>query len=1768
MSESDNIKKLTDLKKKRGTIKGMLTQFEKCVNLLVGSEINPKQRAELELRIKSAQGLHHEFNKIQSLIEELVQEKDMSEQLEYRESFDNSYYSSVAEANCLINQISSLKHECNSNGSEHTCNSNTIVKLPTISLPNFDGSYDSWLEFKDMFLSMIHNSKQLDNIQKYHYLRSSLSGNALQVIKSLEFTSDNYSIAWELIENRFNNNQLLIRNHVKALFSMSAVYKESPAQIRKLIDTVLKNLRALKTLGEPTESWDTLIIHIITTKLDVVIEKEWEQFKNTSAGNSDKKFNLESLIQFLKYKADTLEMVKVLPTPSSHAGQDNAKKQSHSFVATQNKKKFYKSTRTCVKCNGKHPLYGCQQFLDLDSNIKLQFIRDKILCINCLRPGHAVNDCQAGPCKQCYGKHNTLLHNELNKDGTVPSAAQIHQDRPSDSQHRSSSVVQTLHTVVNSHNNNCKSLLSKHALQSVLLSTATVEVAGKDNKYYKARALLDNGSQHCFITDSFCKKLNTQRLQSTSLISGIGNSATQAIHSCEINLRSIHGDHDFHIKCLVLPSITSTIPATSIDIHNISIPKDIKLADPTFCIPSHIDLLIGADCFWDLVVSGKIRLPSGPYLVNTKLGWIITGPLYTENSHTNKVQCHVAQFTQLNEQLKQFWEIEEISCSGQKLSREESSCENLFTQTTTRVDNGRFSVQIPLKESAESLGDSYEVAKTRFLSLERKLVRNPQYKRMYSDFMQEYLSLGHMTRIDNDYTKPFYFLPHHGVLREDSVTTKLRVVFDASQKTSTQKSLNDIQLIGPALQNDLFSILLRFRQYKYVACADIEKMFRQILVHEEQRNLQLILWRENPSDPLSVYRLNTVTYGTASAPYLCIRCVRQLGLECTDELVSQTILEDFYVDDLITGANSKTQLSYICKKVTEICQSGCFPLRKWITNSPNIVSHTAQNANSSKYLSLGENVSSKTLGLGWFNSKDEFHFTSKINNDFSNVTKRSILSAISQIYDPLGLLSPVVIVVKALLQKLWLTKVGWDDALPPDIVLYWKKFVESISNLYKLRIPRFVMCDSPKVIELHIFTDASQIAYGACAYIRTWNANGDITVKLLCAKSRVAPVKPVSIPRLELCGALVGAKLLEKVRQSLRVTFNNIVLWTDSTIVLGWLKMSPNQLKTFVQNRVVEINELSNNLCWFHVSGINNPADLLSRGKGLDELSALPLWWTGPLFLHEKVNDWSSTQHNLNQIQTEILPELKSNIVSVPTCVNNSDGVIKFERFSSYNRLQRACAFVLRFINNAKTKDHSKRFTGQLTVEELKNATTLLVKLVQRESFPNELKALTNNLPCKPSRNLSSLNIFLDKNKLIRVGGRLGNSDFLYDKKHPILLCSKHHFTLLLFNFQHKQLLHPGPQMLLAQIRESWWPLGGRNLAKQVVHRCTKCYRLKAITSQPIMGNLPNERLQPGFPFLRCGVDYAGPMFILNRKGRGAKLEKCYLCLFICFSTKALHLELVTTLSSEGFILALKRFISRRGKPLQIFSDNGRNFVGAAKEFTHSLNKCSDDLQNFSSENHIEFKFIPPYSPHFGGLWEAGVKSCKHHIARAIGNAHLTYEEFSTVLAQIEAVLNSRPIYPMSSDPDDFTPLTPGHFLIGRPLTAPAERDVMTVATHSLSRYRRIEQLRQHFWARWSSEYVPELQKRSKWKTTKEALSPNTLVLLKDDNMPPLKWRLGRILTVFPGKDGVPRVASIRTATGVIERAFSKICPLPVPRDHLEASDTSATVTSSHQGNL
>lgn len=316
-----------------------------------------------------------------------------------------------------------------------------------------------------------------------------------------------------------------------------------------------------------------------------------------------------------------------------------------------------------------------------------------------------------------------------------------------------------------------------------------------------------------------------------------------------------------------------------------------------------------------------------------------------------------------------------------------------------------------------------------------------------------------------------------------------------------------------------------------------------------------------------------------------------------------------------------------------------------------------------------------------------------------------------------------------------------------------------------------------------------------------------------------------------------------------------------------------------------------------------------------------------------------------------------------------------------------------------------------------------------------------------------------------------------------------------------------------------------------------------------IMGNLPTDRVEIGFPFSTVGTDFAGPFLITDRKGRGCKITKCYLCIFICFRFKCVHLELVSELTKDAFILTLNRFIARRGLPNVIYCDNGTNFVAAAKEIKKFVQSNSNSITDFAATRGIEFRFSPAYAPHFNGLAEAGVKSAKFHLHRILGQSHLTFEELTSLFAQIEAILNSRPLSPLSPSPHDFQPLTPAHFLIGRPLTAlPAPSYVNSKIQH-LNRHQRLQHLKQHFWQRWSTEYVAELQQRTKWRTKCRDLKLDDLVLIKDEHSPPLYWRLGRVSKLYPGADGVPRVADVATANGNVRRAINRLCSLPLSED-------------------
>ncbi|GFT01667.1 integrase catalytic domain-containing protein [Trichonephila clavipes] len=404
--------------------------------------------------------------------------------------------------------------------------------------------------------------------------------------------------------------------------------------------------------------------------------------------------------------------------------------------------------------------------------------------------------------------------------------------------------------------------------------------------------------------------------------------------------------------------------------------------------------------------------------------------------------------------------------------------------------------------------------------------------------------------------------------------------------------------------------------------------------------------------------------------------------------------------------------------------------------------------------------------------------------------------------------------------------------------------------------------------------------------------------------------------------------------------------------------------------------------------------------------------------------------------------------------------------------------------------------------------------------------------------------------RLFDPGGRLKHSTLSEFQKHQMMLPKAHHLTDLIIEHYHKKSLHSGLQTTLYLIRQFYWIPSGQNRVRRILNKCITCFRIKTQTIYQMMGDLPRDRIVPSRPFEKVGLDYAGPIITKPNLKRSRVTLKSYIAIFICFSTKATHLEVVSDLTTEAFLACLRRFIARRSKPSVIWSDNATNFKGARNILNEWNEICkSNRIQLFSAEEGIEWNFIPPVSPHFGGLWEANIKSMKRILLKVAKSAIMNFEELTTLMAQIEAVLNSRPLSPLTSDPNDLNPLTPGHFLTNCAISSFPEPYTASDSLSYHSRWKLIQSLRDKFWNRWSTEYLTHLQTRAKWSVQNPNLMENQLVLLKDSNTKPLDWPMGRILEVFPGSDGLVRVVNVKTSTGILKRAITKVVPLPIPVD-------------------
>ncbi|XP_055585373.1 uncharacterized protein LOC129738208 [Uranotaenia lowii] len=1086
------------------------------------------------------------------------------------------------------------------------------------------------------------------------------------------------------------------------------------------------------------------------------------------------------------------------------------------------------------------------------------------------RTSHMARECQSKfLCRNCGGRHHTLVCFK-GKEGENPESSRSGETNgtsKSDQLRGESSF-----RISNPASSTCLSSgVERMANGRVLLATAVVHLEDELGNRYPARALLDSGSESNFMSERLSQRLTMSRKRVDVAILGIGRTSTRVKQKVQAVVRSRVNSYCKEMEFLVLPRVTVDLPTATVSTDEWSFPDGIVLADPSFFESKVVDVVLGIESFFDFFETGK-RISIGdqlPTLTESVFGWVVSGGL--SQCTSARIACNVSSTESLETLVARFWACEELG-SENLYSREERHCEDTFQKTVKRDSNGRHTVSLPKNEEVfPKLGESKEIALRRLGATERRLARNADLRELYTKFMEEYIQLGHMEEVEEASDIKRCFLPHHPVEKEDSTTTKLRVVFDASCKTTTGVSLNDGLLTGPVIQDDLRAIILRCRMRQIMVVADVEKMFRQINITREDRPLQSILWRRSPSEPVKTFELKTVTYGTKPAPFLATRTLKQLALDEGERfpLASKVFSEDTYMDDVVSGAEDANAALELRIQLDKAARAGGFRLRKFASNCLEVLQGLPQESVAIKEASDGSDIdpSMKVLGLTWLPKSDVFmyHFNIPEIPKSTVLTKRKVLSVIATLFDPLGLLGAAITTAKIFMQQLWTLRnnddqrLDWDQPLPPTVGEDWLKYYEQLGSLNGIRIERCNIIPGAIYKEIHCFSDASEKAYGGCVYLKSINSDGEVKICLLSAKSRVAPLASQSIPRLELCGALLTAELFNFVKDAMKFDCP-VYFWTDSTCVWRWLQAVPSTWTTYVANRVAKIQQLTEGFEWRHVPGVDNPSDLISRGIPPAEIGQNRLWWEGPCWLALDKENWPELPANH---LAEIGDEERRRTTVTALATNNSEHESDFNRwyfslYSDYTKMVRGTAYLLRLKKLLKSKRQVK-FQAFLQSAEMEEAERALVKCVQKECFADELRVLSKGEFVSRQSKLRWFNPKIFSDGLLRIGGRLSNSSESETAKHPVVLPARHNFTRLILEHFHRRLLHAGPQLLLATVRLKFWPLGGRSVARQIVQKCHTCFRARPTPIQQFMSELPASRVTVSRAFSRTGVDYFGP---------------------------------------------------------------------------------------------------------------------------------------------------------------------------------------------------------------------------------------------------------------------------------------------------------------------
>ena len=1430
------------------------------------------------------------------------------------------------------------------------------------------------------------------------------------------------------------------------------------------------------------------------------------------------------------------------------------------------------SAKHCPVCAQNHPLWRCSSFAEKSLNDRWDVIWKHGCCINCFGD-HLVRQCQSERrCRVCNGKHHTLLHRDRVQKKTVSS-----EETPDN---RSNGAGVNTHSVqcdacdlnerTKSDSEDCSVVTSginyveKGTRIRVRLKVLPVSVwhPGSD-RIVSTYAFLDEGSNSTLCTESLIKRLGITGQRVKYAMSTVGNTSERWGKRTSLSFKGINECDQVNVSNVLavssLPDLRHSVPSRE-DAKRYSYLRDIDFPSLEY---EQVDLLVGADVqMAHIPKEVRQRNSDEPTAVHTGLGWTLVGPepLISENDLVSPPLINFVEVDNevLHQQMLRAYNHDfPNERGGVGLSVEDRKALTVM-ERTVKFNEGHYTISLPWKSDAIVLPNNRSVAERRVLNLRRRLIDDHEFSLKYRAKINEYLENGYARRVvepESAASCRTWYLPHH------ATGDKFRIVFDCGA-TYKGTSLNENLMQGPDHTNNLIGVLLRFREGSIGVVADIRSMFHQVRVDPDDYDSLRFLWwsTDDLHSPPQDFQMLVHLFGATSSPSCCSFALKQVAKDnplCVDSDVLHSIRRNFYVDDWLKSFNRKAEAVGVIEQIRLSLDYAGFHLTKFVSSEAEVLLGVPEEdlSISMKDLDL-DGVQGKALGLIWNASSDQFGVKVKISS--KPYTRRGILSMVSQLYDPLGFVQPFLLPVKILLQGLCAAGLGWDDDIPPDRKDLWYQWLDSLHHLENLILKRcyWPIRFKPVLFELHCFCDASCDGYSSVVYLRMVNEVGLVHCEFVLGRSRVTPLKTITIPRLELIAAVVGVDLVQFLKREMELSISRVVFWTDSTSVLCYVRNTTKRFHVFVANRVAKILEGSNSSQWRYVDSKNNPADIGSRGLMPDQTTKGEIWFKGPPFLRKEESFWPAL--------SKVLPELVDSdpeVMGVHACSTQAslpkdDAVDRLlHHFSSLPKLLKSVVFLTRLglYLHQKFVTHSvdvPTLKKPLSTLDLETALNSVVRHVQSRSFSAELKLLSNqdtfvyntdplsNVSLKSS-SIRNLNPYL-VHGLLRVGGRLQKSALPEEAKHPIIMPTRHHVTDLIIKDYHEKNAHSGVLHTLSDSRDKFWIVNGNANVRRVLRDCSKCKVFNAVPGQQIMAPLPKFRVTAGRPAFSCvGVDYAGPVFAKV----GRSLAKRYFCVFSCLTSRAVHIEIAYSLDTQSCLQAIQRFVNRRGPPEEVYSDNGGNFVGASTELKDGVARWNQRVIHESlARKGINWNFNPPAASHHGGCWERMIRSVRK-LMMALSCERALDENLITFATEVEKILNDRPITPLNNDPSDLEAISPSMLLTGN-----LRVDVPTCEFLKAEAYRNswklVRWLADRFWQRWMKSYLPLLQRRQKWILPSRDLKKGDLVLVYDEHTRRGMWPKAIVEETFPGPDGRVRVARVRTVNNTFKRDVRKLCLL------------------------